>query len=156
MANLDSDKLVAVHNAYCHQNRYEEEIIYPLNAEMLNELFSNAGDFYNAVKKADIFYPKAPYFVYHNGKISTDFRGIINLYALAEYLIDWGDSSFDFDMTEYLEKSFTDMVVAEYEREGNFSREEIERELAEMDNDYLMENWDELSRELWQHLLCHR
>lgn len=148
--------LVLLHNDWCEKNKYFELTLFPLETEHINYFFGTAGHLFLAMKNSRHFNIESKWFRLSQGEIRTDIE--IDFDALAEHLVRWGDSKFYLDMTEHLESAFIDMVVREYingVREGNFSREDIEKELSTMGNDYLMEDWNYLSRELWECLVSH-
>lgn len=149
------DNVIALHNDWCEKNKYVDMIIYPMTTDNINMFFGTSAHLFMAIKCSERFDINAKYFRLVYGQIRTDITTDFD--ALVEHLIDWGDSKFNFDITEHLEKAFKEMAISEYEngvREGNFSREQIEKEIDQMDNDYLMEDWNDLSFQLWECLCC--
>ena len=158
LKKLEFKNLVELHNDWCEKNHQDTLYFHPMDNEHISLYFGTSAHLFMAIKNSEHFNPHSEYFRLPCAEITTDLS-VIDYYKLAEHLIRYGDATYSFDITESLKTDFTDMVVSEYEngiREGNFNREQIENELSTMENDYLMEDWNDLSRELWECLIVYK
>jgi hypothetical protein len=85
------------------------------------------------------------------GSINTNISSIIDYDRLADFLIDWGDSGFNFDITGYLVEEFkTYAYELVYER---YSMEEVSAKVDECTDDFLMDDWDDILADMFD-IVC--
>jgi hypothetical protein len=141
LRDLDDAEIAELHNRYCDSNNYEH-CIYPMREDIINELFATPYDFYKALPK---FFNKEEmkYFIINNGCI-VDPIDYIDYYELAEYLVEYGDAMYSFDITDCLIdafKKYAQQVLP------NLPITEINDIVDNSCADFLMDDWDDIIRE---------
>lgn len=139
------ETIVAIHNNWCDSNHYTE-LIYPVTSSTIDSFFGSASHLLSAMKEGK-FDIKANWFVLIEGGISSNINSKIDLTALANYLIDWGDAGYIFtgDLTEHLQNAFIDEVM---KHQTKWKRERVTDLVEESYSDFLMDSWVDILLEI--------
>lgn len=146
--NLPKAEQVDLHNKYCQVKSLQENIIYPLNEDNIDTYFGRAIYLFQAMRNNKSFDINAEFFYASDNQVSTNIDDIINIDEIVEFIIDWGDYHFPLKtLNEHLEKHLIkyayDLVC------DKFSYEEIEEIITSSSADYLMDDWYDIVRELF-------
>lgn len=152
IVNLPKVEQVALHNIYCQVKSLQKNIIYPLNENYIDTYFGRAKDLFQAMRNSQTFDINADFFYATENQVSTNIDDIINIDDIAEYIIDWGDYHFPLkslneDLEKHLEKHLIDYaydIVCD-----RFSYEEVEEIITSSSADYLMDDWDDIVKDLF-------
>lgn len=135
---------IHIHNDWCAHN-HSDKHIYFIDQLWIESQFPTAVDLYNAIKYKG-FEPARLYCWidangrYHHGQVLD----LIDMNVIAEHLINWGDAGYHFtgDINEALLEGFINAYkVMLSER---YTEEEIRKKLDESNNDFLMDDWDDI------------
>lgn len=140
---------ICIHNDWC-AHTHSDKHIYFIDKLWIESQFPTTIDLYNAIKYKG-FDPIRLYCWidangrYHHGQILD----LIDMNVIAEHLITWGDSGYNFtgDINEWLIEwfviSYKDILSDRY------TEEEIKKKLDECDHDFLMDDWDDIYRDVF-------
>ena len=142
LMNLELEQIIPLHNAYCEQNHYDA-LIYPMTEDIINSLFKTPFDLIKALHKSNPLENNDYYFCYINEEFQ-DVYDVIDWDNLAEYLIEWGDSKFNFDLTDHLVDAFKKYA---YNQLNGYSKTKIAKIVDALPNDFLMEEWENILEE---------
>ena len=150
ITNLTREEQVELHNNYCHHTNRQDNIIHPLNQDSIDMYFGRAINLFNALRKSRHFNLNAEFFyIMNDNEISSEIDDIIDIDAIVNYLIDWGDYHFPLkELNQYLEENLIDYahdLVCD-----KFSYEEVEDIITNSEIDYLMNDWDDIVKELFE------
>ena len=149
ITNLTREKQIELHNNYCHHTNRQDNIIHPLNQDSIDMYFGRAINLFKALRKSRHFNINAEFFyIINDNEISSEIDNIIDIDAIVNYLIDWGDYHFPLkDLNQCLEENLIDYaydLVCD-----KFSYEEVENIITNSEIDYLMNDWDDIVKELF-------
>lgn len=152
LKELPTTQLVAVHNEYCKRNNFYNMICHPMDTEHINYCFGTAGHLFLAIKNTENFNPSAKYFQLANAEIRTDI--VMDIEALAEYLIRWGDELYSFDNTNALKFDCTYALTEAFKSFASnclrdLSDEQISNIVEASDEDFLMDDWNDIIIDLF-------
>lgn len=140
---------IYIHNQWCAHN-HSDKHIYFIDKLWIESQFPTAVDLYDAIKYKG-FEPARLYCWidangrYHHGQILD----LIDMNVIAEHLINWGDCGYNFtgDINEWLIEwfviSYKDILSDRY------TEEEIKGKLDESDHDFLMDDWDDILKDVF-------
>ena len=151
----DFDELVKFWNKYSEKHAQGDDIIYHNEDDEIDEQFPNASEFARASKYGCYDYGDEYFCKNHYGNV-VSFNEVcshcpINLGKLAEYLIENGDSEFPIDDDWLIEDFILSYFYLVNPDEEDKAREIIDR-LSEFEPmDFLMEEWDNLYKDIKAH-----
>lgn len=138
--------IIPLHNNYCERNLYFNSMIYPMDEEHINT-FLTPYSLFKRIKNSTSFHIDALYFYMPEESINTNIGNVIDYDALANFLIDWGDSGYNFDITGHLAEAFKGYaheIVAD-----RYTQEEVAAKVEECTDDFLMDDWDDIVKDLF-------
>ena len=91
--NLDADDLMELHNNYCEDNNYPDDMIYINDSDFIDMVYPSASEFAKAIANVNIDYCYNHAFAHFDGygvlESSDDVSDFIHGYAeLVEYVIN--------------------------------------------------------------------
>lgn len=154
IASFDFDEIVKFWNIYSEKYTQGDDDIYPNEDEEIDAQFPNTSVFAHASKYGhydyeDKYFCKNPYGNLDSFNDFDDRYCPIRLSILADYLIENGDSEFPIDDDWLVE----DFLIKYFENpdEDKKAREIIDRLNESEPMDFLMEEWDDLYKEIKAH-----
>lgn len=150
----DFEEIVTFWNIYSEKCTQGDDNIYPNEDEEIDEQFPNASEFARASKYGHYDYEDKYFCKNHYGNL-VSFNDIddrfcpINLSRLADYLILNGDSEFPID-DDWLVKDFLLEYFPNPEDDAK-AREIIDRLNESEPMDFLMQEWDDLYKDIKVH-----
>lgn len=137
---------VELHNSYCRATGRVKDIIHALNGESVNTFFGSAKTLFEVLRDNDNFDIKADFFSVTGDKISTDIQDLND--KIADFVTDWGDYLMPIPgLNEHLIEDFIEYA---YEIvEDRYSYDDIQAKVDNAENDFLMDDWDDIAKELF-------
>lgn len=125
---------VELYNSYCRATGRMEQLIYALNGESVNTFFGSAKTLFEVLRDNDNF------------DIKADIQDLND--KIADFVTDWGDYLMPIPgLNEHLIEDFIEYA---YEIvEDRYSYDDIQVMVDNAENDFLMDDWDDIAKELF-------
>lgn len=140
---------ICIHNDWCAHNHCDKHI-YFIDKLWIESRFPTTIDLYNAIKYKGFDPTKLYCWIDSNGRYHHGLvLDLIDINAIAEHLINWGDSGYHFEgdinywLIEWFVISYKDILSDRY------TEEEIKKKLDECDHDFLMDDWDDILKDVF-------
>jgi hypothetical protein len=142
-------QVIQVHNSFCSRV-HSEKHIYGIDELWIQSQFPTSIDLYKAIKYKGFDPTKSLCWIDLDGKYHhTGILDIIDLDAVVEHLINWGDAGYNFACD--IEHALLDGLVTWCldQVSDRYNEVEVRTKLEECDFDFLMDDWDDILKDVF-------